>query len=424
MASGFGFLAGGLGQGFAAGANIGLQKRQMDILQKKQQSEEQLKLQEKQNAITSKYLKDIESIIDGIKESTPGPMVVSPEEQKQALLDKMEPIIRGQPMFASNPQALDLTMQTLRSRPTGYEVAQRDLKTKELESAATERGKQSEKPRDISDINNWYDPSSKRTVSRLDTDPNNQDAIDRGWVNIGKPQFDDPESLDLSTDKKTLRDFSAREIEVRNTVGMVDRIVEQVKSGKVFTSIAGSTAIGVNQLVGNIIQLTTIAHGVDATKDINLIDPDKYAGEFAAFGSEAAATRQFRSNVVGLAYALARAEDPGGRLSEMDVKNQLRRIASDSADPVVIEATLKELKRSVIRNYKNAFTVTNRYVGGKLGSFPDDLQGEKKQSSLSEFNATEQALIDKAVNTGTLSDHEIAQLSKEAKIYLMQQLRQ
>jgi hypothetical protein len=76
---------------------------------------------------------------------------------------------------------------------------------------------------------------------------------------------------------------------------------------------------------------------------------DEAFGAWQALAGWDAATQQL---AISIAYTLARIADPGGRLSEMDVMNQMKGLQLGSADPRVRKIALNRAKRTFAVNLK------------------------------------------------------------------------
>lgn len=205
------------------------------------------------------------------------------------------------------------------------------------------------------DLVTVFHPQSKRTET-IDANANPerlQQALDAGAVELTGVAVEaaTPEDA-LAPSERELREFREAEIQTRTVVSEIGRIREQLRSGDTFTGLVGTGVQAISGAAGMMLQ-TARAFGLN---DEELLDPSQY--NLSGFGSEAASTQAFRSNVTNLAYTLARAAEPGSRLSEPDVQRQIDRLAADRSDIGQITASLDEVERGV----KQAFAIRHRVL--------------------------------------------------------------
>ena len=96
----------------------------------------------------------------------------------------------------------------------------------------------------------------------------------------------------------------------------------------------------------------------------------------------------FRTNVVNLALLLARAAEPGGRLSNEDVSRQLTRIAATAGDKGQLFASLEEISRAVKLNFQNRRMPTGAFIKN-LPEIPDELKSGKETPAQEQKSQTE-----------------------------------
>lgn len=116
-----------------------------------------------------------------------------------------------------------------------------------------------------------------------------------------------------------------------NVSEYIDRTVESVKG---FTAIAGGWA-----------EINNTKVPEEALLDVRLYE-DKFSGASATNAA-------IQSNAVGIAYALARAANPDGRLSDADVRSQLDRLELDQSSKTRISASINEVRRSQLSSAIN-----------------------------------------------------------------------
>jgi len=116
--------------------------------------------------------------------------------------------------------------------------------------------------------------------------------------------------------------------------GMIDNTISAVNG---FAEIAGGWA----EIEGN--------PGVEVRSEA-LLDTRLYEDYFAGYSERNAA---IEANAVGVAYALARAANPDGRISDADVRHQLERLKLNQSSKTRIHASIKEVKRSQLGSAMN-----------------------------------------------------------------------
>ena len=84
--------------------------------------------------------------------------------------------------------------------------------------------------------------------------------------------------------------------------------------------------------------------------DEQLLDPALYEDYFRGLSGPAAQSAALQANAIGLAYTLARAANPDGRISDADVRHQMERFNLGSSSKPQIQAALFEVKHEIIRN--------------------------------------------------------------------------
>jgi len=142
---------------------------------------------------------------------------------------------------------------------------------------------------------------------------------------------------------------------------------------------------GIANAAGNVIQASRL-FGED---DTPLLGTAQYT--FGEFGEAAAKSQAFRSNVANLSYVLARASEPGGKLSDRDVQNQINRLAANVGDQNATLAAFDEVERQV----RSGFAIRHRVLSrsADIGPLPDDL-GPKEAPQTSSEEPSSQLNLD------------------------------
>ena len=82
-----------------------------------------------------------------------------------------------------------------------------------------------------------------------------------------------------------------------------------------------------------------------------MLDPKRY--NFEGLQAISAATTKVKANIIAMAYIIARARDPSGRLSDFDVQVAMESLGFDSNDKDIIAATISDRVREVTENSAN-----------------------------------------------------------------------
>jgi len=158
-------------------------------------------------------------------------------------------------------------------------------------------------------------------------------------------------------------------------ITQIHRMLAQLADPKVVLGGVGGFIKGWESIVAQGRQLAGLA------RDTPLLGSELY--EFGA----AAKSGQLHGNITNLAYQLARAAEPGGRLNENDVQRQINRITGSLQSKRSMAGALKEVHNQLIAEQKI------RYQFHKRDNIPGtDLEWEdyKKEFSINEMRAVEQ----------------------------------
>lgn len=164
-----------------------------------------------------------------------------------------------------------------------------------------------------------------------------------------------------ATESREVRDL---EVATLNVLDETANLREQLASGDVFTSLAGGVLGTLASAAGNIQQAAELA-GVEQPD----LAPEGY--DFSKFEERAGTSAAFKSNAINLAYLLARASDPGGRVSDKDLQAQLDRIGTNAGNRAGMLKVLDEVDRGVTTNLRNRRKVLEAGAGGALPPVSD-----------------------------------------------------
>tara|TARA_R100001082_G_scaffold47109_1_gene25138 strand:+ start:91 stop:1977 length:1887 start_codon:yes stop_codon:yes gene_type:complete len=151
-----------------------------------------------------------------------------------------------------------------------------------------------------------------------------------------------------------------------NVVNLSDRILQQLVSVDVTTGlVAGGLGVfeGIADQVGQSVGVfggTAVDKAGNAINEKDLRDVSVYRDALNAAGVSA----QLEGNIIELAYAIARLREPGGRLSQADVENAIRKIAPKGRlSKSMIAANIMQIDQ---QTYQRMFDTHRRFVENSL----------------------------------------------------------
>ena len=182
----------------------------------------------------------------------------------------------------------------------------------------------------------------------------------------------------------------------QQSVGILDSMIADIaQAGPQALSLTGTVSTGINTFFNQARALTNTALGrrgsvrgresvwsdgkrvatingktVDESALLNPAYYDSYFNDvfdnpaMQAIASNAIERQRIKTQAIKLAYSMARADDPGGRLSERDVQAQLEAMGLEQGDPRVTMTALFELREIMDRNTGIALDVMSE------GQFP------------------------------------------------------
>ena len=208
---------------------------------------------------------------------------------------------------------------------------------------------------------------------------------------------------DLGLGRPELAALSSAEIATANTIDATQRLRVQLKGKDVVTGLSGQTLTFLDTSVDQLVQFGETFLGPDgkgAEIDGEIVsDPRKLLDEslynLEKLGPKAAKSAAFRSNVINLAYIMARAAEPQGRLSNEDIKRQIARIGANAGRGQLMES-LDEVDRNALVSFSNThasfrsrdpsltpiqdrFTDRLEALGGPFGDAPIPGQGDEEE---------------------------------------------
>jgi len=222
-------------------------------------------------------------------------------------------------------------------------------------------------------VNVWF-PDTKETIGVDLTDPQNRAMVKSRKGQIVSKQVTGTEEevgLGLGQDKVTLRRFAEVETAARGFIQGANRLSKALEDPKLVLGSAGAILTklsGFGQQAKQVARAMNISGGGNGHFDYKtgeeltaeqLLDPRRY--NFKGMRAVARANVKVQSEVIGLAYLLARSNDPGGgRLSDFDVEISLQELGLKSNDPEIIRDILMDKVGKVIDNVQNFATSIGR----------------------------------------------------------------
>ncbi|MCH9050211.1 MAG: hypothetical protein IIA72_03925 [Proteobacteria bacterium] len=143
-----------------------------------------------------------------------------------------------------------------------------------------------------------------------------------------------------------------------NFVRMASETITFLRNPKTVLGGAGSTirfAQSLKAQAGQLARAFSGDHFDGATSGdltvAQMLDPKRY--NFEGLQAISAATTKVKANIIAMAYIIARARDPSGRLSDFDVQVAMESLGFDSNDKDIIAATISDRVREVVENSAN-----------------------------------------------------------------------
>jgi hypothetical protein len=187
--------------------------------------------------------------------------------------------------------------------------------------------------------------------------------IPEGAIVVESSLVGTPQELNVSGAEFTrLRDS---QVATTAVISSVNEMLQMLEANPNINTIVGSAAAFANNIRAEARALGN-ATGTRAEVD-KYMNPDRFTSDFQELGIR---NREMQSLVVGLAYTKARAnEGAGGRgLTDADVKNAIKEIGGDIADPVAFSRVLRNLAARTARNFEIDYkTRTGQDFTGDLG---------------------------------------------------------
>lgn len=324
-----GNLAGGAAQGIQVGSNINAQREKLKIAEQEVQAEKERKQLESWMKTYSTLAKNTSEAIKGISKPTPGPVVVPPEEQKEAIIAQMEQILTQHPAAQKNPGLAQTTLSALRNTQTAYAQEQQKIMEEEAKARAGATGKAAGEFSSAAGIANQIgttgEEKRKFLLRGLGLDDDKQPA----FLSLVEALADAPPGTEAHTYIK------GRLNKLTSDAGFT---LSTDRDGNVKISYGGSagdipqvTGGKLDELRGQLSQIQTGVSIVDGALKQLEVDPSR----FGAVGS----AKRFAGTAAGIAKDIAQA---GLKAAGMDVSQAFESISNviemENADPAVKNA--------------------------------------------------------------------------------------
>jgi len=162
-----------------------------------------------------------------------------------------------------------------------------------------------------------------------------------------------------------------------NLLSSIDRIEKQITSiDQSSLGLPGTATKLIDNVASAVIGFADIFPNSEAqigeqtVKESALLNAKLYQDMFSGPAAQSAA---LQANSIGLAYTLARAANPDGRISDADVKHQLKRVILNSSSKTQILSAVTEVKREVMVNMANYMRVNDLSRSEKGKAYYDSL---------------------------------------------------
>ena len=177
---------------------------------------------------------------------------------------------------------------------------------------------------------------------------------------------------DLQNNRQAFRPVEAA---TATSLGEIDNLIEQITASpnpETLVSVLGLATRGISSMANQARAAAAIFSGVKAGQSLKAVVNGETVNETALFdaslydfGNAASESAAVKSNILNLAYAVMRANDPGGRLSDRDVQTGIDIITGPDVAQTI--AKLKETRRRTVNTFRN--DAISRDLQGQLDSF-------------------------------------------------------
>ena len=248
---------------------------------------------------------------------------------------------------------------------------------------------------------------SMGTIDGVYTDSNGRRRTDITPIAPGATQSDLglPGASNNATMAKNVREVMGSTDNLMGSLGRIDTLIDE--SPQASLGLPGGVSGLVDRTISAADGFAEIAGGwaeinnevVDSSM---LLDVRLYQDFFEGVSGANAA---IQATSVGVAYALARAANPDGRISDADVKHQLNRLGLDQSSKTRIKSAIYEVKREQLGNAMNWLRSS-----GATKTKDGQVAFMKYEDALNKMDSKEQGIT----VTGSASDARSSDLRKLA----------
>jgi len=158
--------------------------------------------------------------------------------------------------------------------------------------------------------------------------------------------------------QKQVTEAVSKQVAFGNVSNLIPRMMRQLHNRKVSIGPFGAVLQGWESITD---QYTQIIDSFDDGRDRRFLDPNRYTW------SRADLATGLKTNIVQLAYSLARAADPNAKLSDFDIQVQLDRLTAGGKSKSSMMRALQEIHNVNISSMR---TLYNAYGGGTKDTVP------------------------------------------------------
>ena len=163
---------------------------------------------------------------------------------------------------------------------------------------------------------------------------------------------------DLGFGQKQVTEAVNKQVAFGNVSNLIPRMMRQLHNRKVSIGVFGDVLKGWENITD---QFTQAIDSFSDGRDRRFLEPNRYKWSRADLATD------LKTNIVQLAYSLARAADPNAKLSDFDIQVQLDRLTAGGQSKSAMMRALKEIHEVNIMNMHTLFGV---YGGGTDDTVP------------------------------------------------------
>ena len=163
---------------------------------------------------------------------------------------------------------------------------------------------------------------------------------------------------DLGFGQKQVTEAVNKQVAFGNVSNLIPRMMRQLHNKQVSIGVFGDVLKGWENVTD---QFTQAIDSFSDGRDRRFLEPNRYKWSRADLATD------LKTNIVQLAYSLARAADPNAKLSDFDIQVQLDRLTAGGQSKSAMMRALKEIHEV---NIMNMHTLYGVYGGGTDDTVP------------------------------------------------------